>query len=241
MDLAVRWHRLLRALAFLAGGLVFSIAIIFIFSNLTPIQVHWRIPATVGYTYDLTLKGVNTWLLAILPLLFGAVIGYLYQTPARMHHVREALRHRHRVHELEHELKEIRKSLDKVLMMPEDGTLAVQASLLPELEHREADAEEDDLRLPEEPPAVALLGAAPSSPASGKVIRATRRKPVEAGKGLLGALKAEIASIHLPTNGKPAGKPVTAKAAEAGPRPVRQAKAAPPARPGRRKEAKKPS
>src|SRR5260221_7848350 len=116
MEITIRWHRLLRALAFVAGGLVFSVLIIFIFSNLAPINVHWRIPATVGYSYDLTLPEVNTWLIALVPLLIGLVAGYLYQTPARMHHVREALRHRHRVHELEHELKEMRTSLDRLLM-----------------------------------------------------------------------------------------------------------------------------
>ena len=187
MDLAIRWHRLLRALAFLAGGLVFSVAIIFIFSNLTPIEVHWRIPATVGYTYDLTFKGVNTWLLAILPLLAGAIIGYFYQTPARMHHVREALRHRHRVHELEHELKEVRKSLDQVLMMPDAGNLALPAA---RLEHGEAEPEpERDPRLPDEEPAVALVAAVRSAKPA-RIIRA-RRAP---NRGL----KAEVAAIKVP-------------------------------------------
>jgi hypothetical protein len=181
MDLAIRWHRLLRALAFLAGGLVFSVAIIFIFSNLAPIEVHWRIPATVGYTYDLTFKGVNTWLLAILPLLAGALIGYFYQTPARMHHVREALRHRHRVHELEHELREVRQSLDKVLMMPEDGNLALPSARLERVEAVEAvEAEPEpepeidgDSRLPGEEPAVGQIAASPSAKPA-KVIRARR-------------------------------------------------------------------
>ena len=187
MDLAIRWHRLLRAVAFLAGGLVFSVAIIFIFSNLTPIEVHWRIPATVGYTYDLTFKGVNTWLLAVLPLLAGAVAGYFYQTPARMHHVREALRHRHRVHELEHELKEVRKSLDRVLMMPEDGNLALPAA---RLEHEQAEPEpEPDPRLPDEEPAVALIAAVPSAKPA-RIIRA-RRAPNP-------GLKAEVAAIKVP-------------------------------------------
>ena len=164
----MRWHRLLRALAFLAGGLVFSVAIIFIFSNLDPIQVHWRIPATIGYTYDLTFKGVNIWLLAILPLLAGAVVGYLYQTPARMHHVREALRHRHRVHELEHELKDLRKSLDTLLMMPEDGRPAVQAALMAPVEKRTAEIMAEpvrDPRLPDEPAPIEVLTAKRAKPA----------------------------------------------------------------------------
>ena len=199
----MRWHRLLRALAFLAGGLVFSVAIIFIFSNLDPIQVHWRIPATIGYTYDLTFKGVNTWLLAILPLLAGAIVGYLYQTPARMHHVREALRHRHRVHELEHELKDLRKSFDKLLMMPEDGRAAVPAALLAPVEKRTAEymAEpERDPRLPDEPVAIEVLAAKRAKPAA-KVTAALApgaAKPAQPRRRFFGGLKAEVAEIKLP-------------------------------------------
>src|SRR3981189_3714035 len=121
MEITMRWHRLLRALAFVAGGLVCSVLIIFIFSNLAPINVHWRIPATVGYSYDLTLPEVHTRSIALVPLLLRLAAAYLYQTPGRMHRVREALRHRHRVHELDHELKQMRPSLDRLLMMPEDG------------------------------------------------------------------------------------------------------------------------
>ena len=157
MEITMRWHRLLRALAFLLGGLVFSVAIVFIFSNLAPIEVHWRIPATIGYAYDLTLPGVNTWIIALVPLLIGLAVGYLYQTPARMHHVREALRHRHRVHELEHELKEMRTSLDRLLMMPEDGRPAIPAQIMAAIEDDPA----RDPRLPDEPEEVEVLAAKP--------------------------------------------------------------------------------
>jgi hypothetical protein len=171
MEITMRWHRLLRALAFAAGLALGLGAAVFIFSNLAPIDVHWRIPSAGGYVINWNLKGVSLWLLALVPLLVGAIAGYFYQTPARMHHVREALHHRHRVHELEHELKELRGSLDEVLMMPEDGTLAVPALVAkiervtaveePEVEEPEPEV---DPRLPDEPAAAELLAAAPLKP-----------------------------------------------------------------------------
>jgi hypothetical protein len=249
MEITMRWHRLLRALAFVAGGLVFSVLIIFIFSNLAPINVHWRIPATVGYSYDLTLPEVNTWLIALVPLLLGLVAGYLYQTPARMHHVREALRHRHRVHELEHELKEMRTSLDRLLMMPEDGRPAIPAQIMAPVERREAESEDErDPRLPDEPAAVEVLAAKPvkeevkaavrKAPAAVKAARPRRR--------FFGGLQAEVAEIKLPAsipativarprrNGRAAaeGKAVPAKA---------EPEATAPARPARKRTSKKSS
>ena len=157
----MRWHRLLRALAFLAGIAVGLGGAIFIFSNVAPIDVHWRIPSAGGYVLNWTLTGVSIWLIATIPLVVGVAAGYLYHLPARMHHFSEHMRHRSRVHELEEELRELKSSLDNVLMMPEDGTTPVEATLLPE---HEADLEAlpeaaDERALPEEPAAAELLGA----------------------------------------------------------------------------------
>jgi uncharacterized integral membrane protein len=182
MDLTVRWHRLLRALAFIVGVLLGLGLAVFIFSNTSPVDIHWRLPSNNGPVADFTVPGVSLWLLAILPLLVGGVLGYFYQTPARMHHVREALRHRGRVHELEHELKELRLSLDKVLMMPDDGSLAVPAALIPPLDHQ-SKAKVAEVSLPEEPSAADLLADFPepaddrpvAKPAS--AARPVRKKP----------------------------------------------------------------
>jgi hypothetical protein len=255
MEITMRWHRLLRALAFLLGGLVFSAAIIFIFSNLSPIQVHWRIPATVGYSYDLTLPGVNTWLLALVPLLVGLVAGYLYQTPARMHHVREALRHRHRVHELEHELREVRKSLDRVLAMPEDGSLAIAAEVFPALEHHLAEPVDDaerDPRLADEPSAVEVLSATPVREKVKPVAAAvapTEAKAARPRRRFFGGLRTEVAQLAKVK--LPAAIPATIvarprrddKAANGKSKPVAggatRPAAKPAAKPGRKAEAKK--
>ena len=114
-----------------------------------------------------TLNGVSVWLIATLPLVIGVAAGYLYHLPARMHHFSEHMRHRGRVHELEHELRELKSSLDKVLMMPEDGTTPIEANLLPE-PARAAVEPEDDRGLHREPVAAELLAA----PAKKKVSRA---------------------------------------------------------------------
>jgi hypothetical protein len=187
MEITVRWHRLLRALAFAVGLALGLGTAVFIFSNLAPTEIHWRIPANIGYSYDLTFRGVSLWVLAVVPLLVGAVVGYFYQTPARMHHVREAMRHRHRVHELEHELKTVRSGLDKLLMMPEDGRAAIPAQIMAPLEQRTAEVEDEDERdprLPDEPAAVEVLAARvklpPSVPAT--VVARPRRNVRADGK-----------------------------------------------------------
>jgi hypothetical protein len=161
MELAMRWHRLLRALAFLAGIAVGLGGAIFIFSNVTPVEVHWRVPSAGGYVLNWTLNGVSVWLIALAPLVIGVAAGYLYHLPARMHHFSEHMRHRSRVHELEHELKELKSSLDTVLMMPEDGTTPVEATLLP-ARKPEPESEPEPEALPEEPAAAELLAASPA-------------------------------------------------------------------------------
>ena len=243
----MRWHRLLRAVV---GVVCFALGLgmaVFIFSNLAPTEIHWRIPANIGYSYDLTFRGVSLWVLAIVPLIVGAVVGYFYQTPARMHHVREAMRHRHRVHELEHELKTVRSSLDKLLMMPEDGRPAIPAQIMAPIEHRTAeveDEEERDPRLPDEPAALEVLAAKPvkedpkapaaEAPAPAKTAKQRRR--------FFGGLRDEVADIKLPAaipatvvarprrdgrtaNGKPEGavRPAAKVAAKPAGRAVRRA------------------
>jgi hypothetical protein len=179
MDLAVRWHRLLRALAFIFGLAIGLGLAVFIFSNTNPVDIHWQVPSNNGPVVNVTVPGISLWLLAVVPLLVGGVLGYFYQTPARMHHVREALRHRSRVHELEHELKELRLSLDKVLMMPDDGSLAVPAALMPPMEHR-AEARVAQVSLPEEPSAADLLDDFPDPEASEPAAKPERkREPVK--------------------------------------------------------------
>jgi hypothetical protein len=203
MEITMRWHRLLRALV---GIVFFGLglgAAVFIFSNVSPVDVHWRVPSNNGPLVNGTLSHVSLWLLAAVPLLVGALFGYLYQSPARMHHFREHMRHMHRVHELEHELKEVRTSLDKLLMMPEDGRPAVPAALMAPIEHRTAVIEEErDPRLPDEPSAIEVLAATPVNEA----VKAVAAVPAALGEAkaakprrrFFGGLRAEVAEAKLP-------------------------------------------
>ena len=197
----MRWHRLLRALTFAVGLVIGLGAAVFIFSNVSPVALHWRVPSNNGPVVDWTLNGVSLWLLAVVPLLAGGLLGYLYQTPARMHHFREHMRHMHRVHELEKELKEVRGSLDKVLMMPEDGSLAVPTALLPPMEHR-PETRVAQVSLPEEPAAAEMLSdfPDPEEPAMSAAIvePPSRRKQSGSRRKLIGGLKEEMAAVKLP-------------------------------------------
>jgi len=256
MEITMLWHRLIRALV---GIVAFALGLgmaVFIFSNLAPTEIHWRIPANVGYSYDLTFRGVSLWVLAVIPLLVGGLVGYLYQTPARMHHVREALHHRHRIHELEQELKDVRKSLDKLLMMPEDGRAATPAALMAPIEQRTAVSEsepERDPRLPDEEPAIEVLAAKPvrEEVKAAVPLVAPAAKP---RRRFFGGLKAEVAEIKLPVaipativtqprgNGKAAnGKPQPAPKPAAKSALAKPAVSAPAAvKPARKAAAKKP-
>ena len=268
MEFGLRWQRIRHAINLL-GGIAIGLGVaFFIVGNVNPIDVHWRIPTAHGSLLDWSFNGISLWFVGIVPLLVGLAAGYLYQTPARMHHFREHMRHRHRVHELEHELKEVRTSLDKLLMMPEDGRSATPALMAP-IEHRTAVSEsepERDPRLPDDEPVIEVLAA---KPVKAEVREAAPEvaKPVKQRRSFFGGLRAEVAEIKLPAaipativaqprrgakpaNGRPANvKPANMKPANgkpaygkpAGVKPRAAAKAAPkPAARSMRRAAKKP-
>lgn len=154
MEISTRWHRLLRAAAFAAGLAVGLGAAVFMFSNVAPVAVHWRIPGATRPVLDWT-GGVSLWVVGVVPLLVGLAAGYLYHLPARLHHLRQHLHHRHRVHELEHEVRELRASLDKLVLLPDDRLTAEPISV-PAPAAAEPEGEKTVvLKLPEPVPALA--------------------------------------------------------------------------------------
>jgi hypothetical protein len=256
MEFGLRWQRIRHAINLL-GGIAIGLGVaFFIVGNVNPIDVHWRIPTAHGSLIDWSFNGISLWFVGIVPLLVGLAAGYLYQTPARMHHFREHMRHRHRVHELEHELKEVRTSLDKLLMMPEDGRAATPAALMAPIEQRTAVSEsepERDPRLPDEEPAIEVLAAKPvrEEVKAAVPLVAPAAKP---RRRFFGGLKAEVAEIKLPVaipativtqprgNGKAAnGKPQPAPKPAAKSALAKPAVSAPAAvKPARKAAAKKP-
>jgi hypothetical protein len=123
-ELYTHWNRLVHAGIFLLGGAICTALVVFRYSNDTTITVHWD---------RLAIHAVPLWALGVVPLVAGFVLGYLYQLPARLHHLGEFMRHRGRVHELEKELRELRMSLDRVLEMPHDAS---PMKLATPIEHR---------------------------------------------------------------------------------------------------------
>ena len=146
------WHRFLRQVAFWVGFATCALIVAVIYFNPAPVTLtFWR--------WELT--DVNLGLVAVAPLVIGVALGYLYHLPARLHHVSEHMRHRRRVHELENEIKDLRKGMDQVLEMPDDAHVAsvLEARPVPALEAPKNGDHDESAPvlaaasvLPEEPP-----------------------------------------------------------------------------------------
>ncbi len=171
-------HRFLNLSRFAIGILVGMIVMALYFDNRAGIVLH------LGPIPSLS---VPLWSVALVPLAVGLAAGYLYQLPARMHHVAEHYRHRQRVHELEKELRELHKSFDQVVAMPGDEReTPAGARLVPVIEHDDDGASDrsplDEPKLLPEPRAGRVTKVAPMS----------RKK-------LLAPLQAELAAVKLPS------------------------------------------
>ena len=109
-DLNHFWQRLVQATA-LIFGLALGVAVtVFAYTNTAPVTVGWAV---------FSLGDVPLWTVAVVPLVLVLVAGTLYHWWNSFHHFTEHMRHRHRVHELEVELKALKVQLDGVLGMPD--------------------------------------------------------------------------------------------------------------------------
>ena len=95
--------------ALVVGLLVGAAVTIFGYSNLAAVNVNFS---------AIHIEGVPLWTVAVVPLILVLIAGTLYHWADSLHHFTEHMRHRHRVHELEAELKSLRAHLDQVLDMP---------------------------------------------------------------------------------------------------------------------------
>ena len=120
-DLSHLWQRFLVAIALLFGLALGVGATVFGYSNTAPVEIGWSV---------LHLRGIPLWTVALVPLALVLVAGTLYHWLNSLHHFSEHMRHRRRVHELEAEVKSLRKHLDELLQMPDHSTtpaIAVEA------------------------------------------------------------------------------------------------------------------
>ncbi|TMD05638.1 MAG: LapA family protein [Chloroflexi bacterium] len=173
-------HRFLNLTRFAIGVLVGLIGMALYFDNRAAIVLH------LGPIPSLN---VPLWSVALVPLFVGLGAGYLYQLPARMHHVAEHYRHRQRVHELEKELRDLHKSFDQVVAMPGDEReTPAGARLVPLIEHDNGGAK--------------ARVARPKLLAEPQAGRVTKVAPMSRKK-LLAPLKAELATVKLPAKADP--------------------------------------
>jgi lipopolysaccharide assembly LapA-like protein len=108
-DLSHLWQRFVLATALLFGLAVGVAATIFSYSNTAPVNVGFAV---------FHLNSIPLWTVAIVPVVIVLVAGTLYHWWNSLHHFTEHMRHRHRVRELEAELKTLRTHLDQLLEMP---------------------------------------------------------------------------------------------------------------------------
>jgi hypothetical protein len=109
-DLSHLWQRFVLASALIFGLLLGAGATVFGYSNTRSVSIGWSV---------FRIDGVPLWTVAIVPLVVVLVAGTLYHWYNSFHHFTQHMRHRHRVHELEAELAEVRAHLDRLLEMPD--------------------------------------------------------------------------------------------------------------------------
>jgi hypothetical protein len=115
-ELSHLWQRFV-----LASALVFGLALgvgatVFAYSNTTPVTLGWSV---------FHLGRVPLWTVVLAPLALVLVAGTLFHWLNSLHHFTEHMRHRHRVHELEAEVRSLKARLDSALEMP-DHTVEIK-------------------------------------------------------------------------------------------------------------------
>lgn len=103
------WQRFVFAAALVFGLLVGVAATIFGYSNTATV--------TVGFSI-LHAVSVPLWSVAIVPLALVLIAALVFHWWNNLRHLRQHIRHQHRVHELEAEVSTLRAHLDQLLEMP---------------------------------------------------------------------------------------------------------------------------
>lgn len=108
--------RFIRLLIFVVGVGIGVVATLFAIGNQEPIKVNiWT------YTFN-----VQVYALALVPLAAGLAVGWLYTVPARTQEFAEHWRSWRSLRKMEKENKQLRRSLDRVLELPDDDGKALK-------------------------------------------------------------------------------------------------------------------
>jgi uncharacterized integral membrane protein len=116
------WQRFIHfliAVLFLTFGIGLTV---FVYSNTSSVNIDW---------WQFHFTNVPLGMVALIPLLVGVVLGYLYHVPSGLHDFTQSMRKSHRIGELEHENKELQRQLDRVLGMPDESVPAAATPMAP--------------------------------------------------------------------------------------------------------------
>ena len=94
------WQRFIHfliAVIFLAIGIGLTV---FVYSNTTSVNIDW---------WQLHFTNVPLGMVALVPLLLGVVLGYLYHVPSGLHDFSQSMRKSRRIHELEQQNKALQQ------------------------------------------------------------------------------------------------------------------------------------
>src|SRR5438874_647646 len=184
------WQRFIHfliAVIFLAIGIGLTV---FVYSNTTSVNIDW---------WQLHFTNVPLGMVALVPLLLGVVLGYLYHVPSGLHDFSQSMRKSRRIGELEREKKELQHQLDRLLAMPEDGTPAAQHAAQPAAPAAPAEATP---MAPVTPPTPCMRRARPwvgrwpgaASPSSRAAGRGSWRRSTRAARRPVGSRSAATSS-----------------------------------------------
>jgi len=115
------WQRFIHfliAVIFLTFGIGLTV---FVYSNTTSVNIDW---------WQLHFTNVPLGMVALIPLLVGVVLGYLYHVPSGLHDFTQSMKKSHQIGELEKENKALQHQLDRLLAMPDDSAPAAAAAPL---------------------------------------------------------------------------------------------------------------
>ena len=116
------WQRFIHfliAVIFLTFGIGLTV---FVYSNTTSVNIDW---------WQFHFTNVPLGMVALVPLLIGVVLGYLYHVPSGLHDFTQSMRKSRHIGELEHQIKELQQQLDRVLGMPDDTAPTTATPMAP--------------------------------------------------------------------------------------------------------------
>ena len=116
------WQRFIHFLIFVIAVAIGIGLTVFVYSNTTSVNLDW---------WQLHMTNVPLGMVALVPLLIGVILGYLYHVPSGLHDFSQSMRKSRHIHELEQRNKALQHQLDSLLAMPEDGTPAAKPEAAP--------------------------------------------------------------------------------------------------------------